>query len=225
MAKVFDEPAPWFCDLVREEVRRVLGGCPPEDGPITSITARASQFYIQPEPPSPTPGDEYMSTINVTIPAMSYAGILPGIVFKRGTREVHPSPARVRLTSSDAAIAHATYSDSTADGQAITIYPHSDAAEGATAIITMSADETGVGDDMIVNVTIGPFAITSSDVDVSMFRVVMDAPEPDPVPVPDPVPEPDPVPVPEPDPVPAPEPDPAPEPAPEPDPVVEPTRV
>lgn len=111
------------------------------------------------------------NTVNLTMPALSFNGVLPGIVFKRLGVEVHPSATRAVVVSSDSAVGGATYSDDTADGQALTFVTANDAAEGATCQIRLSVDETGEGDDLIVNLAVGPFKVTSTDVDVSGFRV------------------------------------------------------
>lgn len=111
------------------------------------------------------------NTVDLTIPALSFNAVLPGIVFMKGAAEVHPKASRVRVTSSDDSVVAASYGDATADGQAVTFVPNSGAAEDATCTITISADETGTADDLICNMKIGPFSITSTSVDVSRFRI------------------------------------------------------
>lgn len=108
--------------------------------------------------------------IDLSMPALSFNGVLP-VKFFRGAEEVHPNASRVKVASSDESVITASYSNDTPDGQVVTFVPHDAAVEGSTATVTVSADETGTDDDLVVNFTIGPFKITSTTADVSQFKI------------------------------------------------------
>lgn len=170
----------------------------PWTGQITSVRADPDSFYTIPFKPEDPPMPDNQA--DVTIPAEYYAGRQKGLHFFFGTREVFPSAARALFTVAGANpdIIERTEFKPSQTGSEAWLYLRSGAVEGQTARVSISTDETGPNDDFVWNVTVGPFAVTSSIVDAGAFEGVAfispdPVPDPDPVPVPDPAPDPAPV--------------------------------
>lgn len=182
-----------FADLLRA-LGRILGvGCrdqrtKPWNGPVNRVIVEPHRFFIE------NPNLEIcpMDIVNVTIPALAWRGVQPGLHFYFGEREVFPPASRAVVSVENSEVATAEYQDDGPLGPRINIYPLSSAAEGATTRVSLSMDDTGPNEDIVLNVTIGPFAITSTTIaapfNVEMFEPAAEPPT-EPAPAPEPAPE------------------------------------
>ncbi len=149
----------------------------PWRGPITRVSVDPTAFHVDLFPPKDPPA---MDIVNVTIPALAFRGVQPGIHFFFGDREVFPPASRAIVTNEKPDMVHGIYKDDAeGGGPRIEVYPADSAPEGTVARVGLSVDETGPNDDVVLNVTIGPFAVTSSTISTE-FRVDNFAPVVDP---------------------------------------------
>ena len=152
----------------------------PWRGPITRVSVDPTAFHVDLLPQKDPPA---MDIVNVIIPALAYRGVQPGIKFFFGDREVFPPASRAVVTADNPTMISGVYLDDAAGGgPRIEVYPADGAPEGTVGRVGLSVDETGPNDDVVLNVTIGPFAVTSSTIGAA-FRVDDFAPVVEPPPV------------------------------------------
>lgn len=168
----------WFRDLVERvvihRVREIL--CLPtipERPIIVSIKARARRLVIhETEPPPPDPEDIMAKSIVITVPSQAKSAVLPGLQFvdPRGNL-VTPAPGQVKITANPDVVS-VTFEATTPDGDnALVFVPNTAAAEGMTATITVSANETGPDDDLMAVYNVGPVTIMGIDVNPAALVV------------------------------------------------------
>ncbi len=149
-----------FWQIVRCEVRRRIEMLFPL--PDRRVVVDLSGLSIVenstiPEIP-PMPVQDASVTISGDAP---FGYTAAGIAFvNKAGNPADPAPNTVVVTTSDATVCGASY----LGGGKLWLQPLDSAAQGATCVLTISANETGTDDDAHINVTIGADRVGAVDV-------------------------------------------------------------